>query len=201
MNILAFVDLHGNKKKFERLKEKAKDADIILCAGDLTNFEHDYDTLLAELEGLKKFTFIIHGNHESEESTYEKTKNLQYVKFIHRKVLRFKDHYFFGWGGGGFSEVDGELEKKAAAFERVLKGKRFVFMTHAPPYNTACDELGGRHVGCRTIRRFIEETQPVVNVTGHLHETEGSHARIGKCLCINAGPEGTIIKINNNGGT
>jgi Icc-related predicted phosphoesterase len=196
MNILAFVDLHGNKKKFDLVKEKAKTADLVLCAGDLTNFENSYDELLQELNNLKKFTFIIHGNHESEESTFEKVRHLEYVKFIHRKVLKFKDYYFFGWGGGGFSEVDSELEKKQAEFEKVLKGKKFIFLTHAPPYNTACDDLNNKHVGCRTIRRFIERNQPLVNVCGHLHETAHTQSRIGKCVCINPGGNGSIIKIS-----
>ncbi|MFH1073355.1 MAG: metallophosphoesterase family protein [Nanoarchaeota archaeon] len=195
MNLLCFVDLHGNLKKLAKLKEKAKDADIIVCAGDISQFENNLVQLLQEFEKLKKYTLIIHGNHESEQSLHEHCKKLQYVRFIHRKVFKFKNLLFFGWGGGGFSFNDKHLEEKNHEFEKILKGQDFIMVTHAPPHNTDLDVLSMSHAGNKTFREFMDRTRPRVLVCGHLHENEKQQQRIGRTLVINPGPEGMLVKI------
>ena len=39
MNLLFFSDMHGNLKVLDSLKNKAKEADGIVCSGDFTVFE------------------------------------------------------------------------------------------------------------------------------------------------------------------
>jgi hypothetical protein len=196
MNILVFADVHGDKKSMVKLKEKVKQADLVLCAGDLTNFENNFVELLKEVDSWGVPCFFVHGNHEGEGTSHELIKSLQQVKYAHRKVFRFKDLYIFGWGGGGFTERDSEFEKKQPEFEKILKAKRFIFLTHAPPYNTPCDIVNEKHVGSKTSRAFIEKTQPLLCVAGHIHESAREVGRIGKCMCVNPGSEGLILKIN-----
>ncbi|MFH1915664.1 MAG: metallophosphoesterase [Nanoarchaeota archaeon] len=196
MNVLAFVDTHADKKKFDAIKKKAKEADVILCAGDLSVFENNYEKLLKELDEIGVQTFIIHGNHETERETLLLTKNLSNVLFIHKKVIKYKDYYFFGWGGGGFNDIDSELEHKQKEFENAVKGKQYIFISHAPPYNTPLDHLNGRSVGNKTIRKFIEHTQPRVAISGHIHEVAKATGKIGKSFLANPGPDGMLIKIN-----
>ena len=43
MNLLFFSDMHGNLKVLDSLKNKAKEADGIVCSGDFTVFEEDIE--------------------------------------------------------------------------------------------------------------------------------------------------------------
>jgi len=50
MKILAFTDLHGRINLLDTLKKKARKCDIVICAGDLTNFEQGLRNTLAILQ-------------------------------------------------------------------------------------------------------------------------------------------------------
>ena len=81
---------------------------------------------------------------------------------------------------------------------------RSVFNFHAPPFDTYLDvapELdkdlrpvskAGQpsmiNAGSTSVRRAIEEYQPVLGLHGHIHESKGVE-RIGKSLCINPGSD------------
>lgn len=63
-----------------------------------------------------------------------------------------------------------------------------ILVSHQPPYNTKADALpNGMHVGSKSVRNFIEQYQPLVCFTGHIHEGIGIDA-IGDCKIINPGP-------------
>ena len=63
---------------------------------------------------------------------------------------------------------------------------------HSPPFETKLDQIVGRRfTGSRSIRRFIENTEPLLTLHGHIHEApeiSGSYLdRIGKTLYVNPG--------------
>ena len=60
MKILAFVDTHGSMKSLKKVMKKAKKADIVVCAGDLSIFEEGLDIIIMELNSLKKPVLLIH---------------------------------------------------------------------------------------------------------------------------------------------
>lgn len=73
------------------------------------------------------------------------------------------------------------LEDEAKRFEALI------FVSHTPPYNTACDRIGsGVHVGGKAIRGFIERVQPEVCLTGHIHEARSMDS-IGRTVIVNPG--------------
>jgi Icc-related predicted phosphoesterase len=73
-------------------------------------------------------------------------------------------------------------------FERAGKPEKFILVTHQPPYQTTTDKaMKLVHTGSRAIREFIERTQPVLCLCGHIHESAGTD-RIGNTLIINPGP-------------
>lgn len=70
-----------------------------------------------------------------------------------------------------------------------------VFVLHSPPHGTACDMIGTRtHVGSRAIRAFIEQHQPRLTLSGHIHESarvSGSwRDTVGATVCVNPGQFG-----------
>ena len=195
MKILAFVDLHGSIKSLKKIKQKAKQADILVCAGDLSIFGTEQDLIMAELDNIGKKILILHGNHESEEETKALCTLFENLEFIHKKTYEFQGVVFIGWGGGGFSLIDKRFEKFTDKIKKKIKGKKTVLITHAPPYNTKTDYIYKQHSGNKSIRKFIEITQPKIAICGHLHETAGKKDKIKNSLVINPGPEGIIIKI------
>ena len=62
MKILVFTDSHGNKSSIKRIIEKSKEVDIVVCAGDLSNFSIDLDVVLNQLKAIKKPLLIIIAN-------------------------------------------------------------------------------------------------------------------------------------------
>lgn len=67
-----------------------------------------------------------------------------------------------------------------------------VFVLHSPPHGTNCDVMhGGVHVGSRAIRAFVEQHQPRLTLSGHIHEsvraTGAWRDRIGATICVNPG--------------
>jgi Icc-related predicted phosphoesterase len=62
-----------------------------------------------------------------------------------------------------------------------------LLVSHNPPKNTRCDEIGaGMHVGSEAVRAFIEKRQPPVCLCGHIHEARAADA-IGATRVINPG--------------
>ncbi len=77
------------------------------------------------------------------------------------------------------------------------EANRTVAVMHCPPYNTRCDVLfNGEHIGSRAIRRWIERTQPLLTLHGHIHESpkmSGSFVdRLGRTVVVNPGATGRV---------
>ena len=111
-----------------------------------------------------------------------------------------------------YSTIDDDL-KKLFPKESI---RRTICLFHAPPYQTSLDRAGldGRkiegvqldvHVGSVAIKNWIEDSQPLLSLHGHIHEsarlTGKWKDKVGKTHCFGAahdGPELAIIKFNPN---
>jgi Icc-related predicted phosphoesterase len=84
---------------------------------------------------------------------------------------------------------------------------RTVAVLHAPPFDTRCDVLyDGRHIGSKSVRRWIEKHQPRLTLHGHIHESPKLSGtffdRIGATIIINPGcdhakPHWVFINLDN----
>jgi len=193
--LLAFVDTHGDTDVLKRLKKKAAKADLVLCAGDMTIFEHKMKSILREINGFNKPVLVIHGNHESEENLKEDCKKHNNLIFLHKKFFEKENIIFVGYGGGGFSLRDEKFEKFAEKIKKRREGKQLVLLLHGPPYGNKTDLIMGEHAGNKSFRDFIRQEKPLIVVCGHLHENENVQDKIGKTLIINPGPEGKLIEV------
>jgi hypothetical protein len=79
-----------------------------------------------------------------------------------------------------------------------------IFVFHAPPFDSSLDNaieldkdlkpvmIGGqvviKPVGSKSVRKIIEEYQPLISLHGHIHESPGV-IKIGNTMCMNAGSE------------
>lgn len=89
------------------------------------------------------------------------------------------------------------------AHARARDFDELVAVIHTPPLETRADRLtSGGHVGSAAVRTFLEETQPALCVSGHIHESVGED-RIGRTKVINPGmlAQGGYVLIEpDNGG-
>lgn len=97
------------------------------------------------------------------------------------------------------SEIAARLQALQA---QVDSSKPLVVATHVPPYGTGIDVApklradlsvviqGGEPVmvpvGSTAVREFVERTQPMLSLHGHIHESRGA-TRLGRTLTINPG--------------
>jgi Icc-related predicted phosphoesterase len=205
MKILFFIDTHGSPSVMRKLKEKAKNADLLVCGGDFTIFENEMTLILQEFNKWNRPIILIHGNHETSSSTKAECEGLKNLHFIHKTYFIIEDLIFYGYGGGGFSTIDSKFTTEAESFMQELKKieesnhkkYRFVLVTHAPPYGTYIDDKNEYegHVGNKSIKEFIIKYHPILAMSGHIHETSGMEDTINNIKLINPGPEGMLIDL------
>jgi len=203
MKILAFTDSHGSLKAIKEIKKKVKKnkVDLIICAGDMTIFGNQIETIIKEISKIKLPTLILHGNHEGIEELRNECKKYKNITFFHKKNIKLKDKEgtinFLGWGGGGFSEYDKSFDKFIKKIKKdIKKNERIVLVTHAPPHCTALDEMLDGCCGNKSIKNFILKEKPILAIAGHIHENNNKKEVINKkTLVINPGPFGTVLKV------
>jgi len=196
MNILAFVDTHNMKKELNIVLNKAKKADILVCAGDISWFGQDLNKILKKFAKLGKIMLIIHGNHEDPDELRKLCMKYNNIRFVHKKTFRMKGKMFVAYGGGGFSREDKRFEMFIKEVKkRVKKGEEIVLITHGPPYKTKIDELYGDYVGNESYNKAIKSLKPLLYICGHIHENSKAKQVIGNTLVIHPGEDGEILKI------
>ena len=195
MKLLAFTDTHSQMKLLDKALSKAKkhSPDIIVCAGDIADYERDLEIMIRKLKQTKILTFIIQGNHESIEKMQKLcTGN---VIFLHKRTYTIGSYTFFGYGGGGFNQEDKKLESLIPKVKQASK-ENLIFITHMPPHNTKLDYLpiSKGHAGSLSAARLIKALKPMLVITGHLHENFYKKDSLGSSYLINPGPEGAILE-------
>ena len=200
MKILAFTDTHGSLLALKRIEQKTKtqNPDLLVCAGDISIFEHGIVGIMRRLNRLNKKIVIIHGNHEDNITFIRLSKIFKNMIFIYKKYFIYDDLLFLGYGGGGFSITDKEFDKTTIKFKKIIKNnkdKKIILVTHAPPYKTRLDKLVQGHSGNKSIRHFVERNKIDLLICGHLHENFGKEDKIKKTKVINPGPFGKIVEI------
>lgn len=195
MKILAFGDTHGDIVYIEGIIKKIKKdkPEIVICSGDLTNFGNNIMGCINKFPDDVLF-LIVPGNHESSELL--DSINKKNIINLHKRSFEVQNFIFFGYGEGGFSYLDNEFESVSKKFKKHTNGKKVVLVTHAPPFDTGLDylpRLGNR--GNKSIRKFIDEINPVLCISGHLHENAGKLFKLENSVLINPGPLGKLIEV------
>ena len=182
MKILAFTDIHSEKKYVDEVKKKSKkhNPDLLICSGDLTYFGLKLNFILKSLNSIGKPILLIHGNHEDLEELNILCPKYKNLIFLHKKSYNIGEYRFMGYGGLGFSRTTKDLEKF------FLKKKFGTNLDNIP-------SLG--HVGNKSITKSIKMIKPILLVSGHIHETFNKTDKVGKSILINPGQNGKIISI------
>lgn len=188
MRVLAITDVHAEEFVVARLNEflRRERFDLLIVAGDVTNrgpvsFAEDF------LDSLHIKTLAVHGNMDpSGVAEILEKRGMS----LHGRSVEVNGFKFAGFGGSNPTPFQTPSEYGEDAIERGLAGivdERTVLVTHAPPYGCLDTIPNGAHVGSRSVRKVIEETQPVLCICGHVHETEGE-ASIGRTKIVKVAP-------------
>ena len=193
MKILIITDIHSAPDKiFSYLDENP--VDQIIITGDVTEFgPEDYF-----IETLNKFSeyaqvHALQGNCDPKNANELLDKSN--IINIHDNTSNIGDIQVVGFGGSNPTPFDTPNEfsdeilyNELSKYKDVLGSDSYtILVTHAPPLNTNADKIeSGAHVGSEGIRKIIEETQPTLNVCGHVHESIGQD-KIGDTVVVNPG--------------
>jgi hypothetical protein len=195
MELICISDLHGRSSEIKQMKEQIKNADLVILAGDITNFGHKEKAkaIVNEILQLNKDLLAVPGNCD----LHDVAGLLEELEVsIHGNGCTLKGIGFFGVGGSNSTPFntpqeysEGELERFLnEGYEKIKEQEMKVMISHPPPYNTKLDKTkAGLHVGSKKVREFIEKTRPNLVLCGHIHEAKG-HDKIANSIIINPGP-------------
>jgi hypothetical protein len=199
MKVLFFSDIHGDLNALKKIIKKSGKAELVICAGDLSNMGENLQSLIDELSGIEnKKVLIIPGNNETPEMILESIDDYKNIISINEEIYQDKNITFFGVGGGTISPFNTVYELSEDEFKRKLKNLKKIdcLISHCPPKNTLLDAVfGGLHVGSSEIFKWIMDNQPRICCCGHIHENAGKEEKLGSTLCFNPGPRGIILEL------
>ena len=192
MRIVAVTDVHGKLEKVRRLSDVLAevDFDLILLAGDLTHFSgaERARQILQPLLNMGVPLLAVHGNCDGRDVP-ELLNRLGIG--LHDRRVNVKSVGIVGIGGSNttpFNTIWELTEDEIASILERNYRTGDVILSHVPPKNTKADRVHfGRHVGSPALRKFIEEKNPPLVITGHIHEAR-SVDRIGDTVIVNPGP-------------
>jgi Icc-related predicted phosphoesterase len=198
MKIFVFSDLHGSSSILERLVAKAADADLLLMAGDLTDFggESEARALLELMGSLTKKLAIVGGNCDKRGARDLLNDQGLSVDGLARIVV---GALVLGAGGGtrhtGITPYERREEELAEALDKGMNaakpelgsGKPLIVVTHAPPRGSGADLRKSIHVGSTAFAEALERLRPALWVCGHIHESPCA-SYSGETLVLNPGP-------------
>ena len=193
MKILAISDIHSAPEKVYSYLD-GNVVDYIIVIGDVTEFGPE-DLFIDTLNKFSEYApvYAIFGNCDPEnaDSLIDKSEAIN----IHNRCIKLEDITLVGYGGSNVTPFDTPNEyseecvyENLSKFSDDLKDDNFtILITHAPAYGTGADVIpSGDHVGSKSIRKIIEQTQPTLNLSGHIHEAIAED-KIGETIVLNPG--------------
>ena len=191
MRVAAISDIHGNVKAVKRFAELlATEVDALLIAGDITHFSgaESARKILEPLLETGIRIVAVHGNCDGRDVP-ELLEELGLS--AHDRRVELDGVGIVGIGGSNVTPFHTVWELSEEEIREILERnyrEGDIILSHVPPYGTKADLThSGLHVGSRSLREFIEERQPPLVVTGHIHEAR-SVDRVGETLIVNPGP-------------
>jgi len=195
LKIIALTDLHNDLTSLAKIGNTLSQVDLVLLAGDLTNggSAQDASQVVQLVRKFNSSVLAIPGNWDRPEvDDYLSQEGIN----LHCKHILLDELTFIGMGLSlpGIVPTPNEIaesdfERFFAEFTANLKPNGLeILVCHEPPYGTRNDLTQGKiHVGSKSVRAFIEQRQPLICFTGHIHEGTGIDT-IGKTKIVNPGP-------------
>ena len=196
LRILAAGDFHGDSAISKKLAERAEkeNVDLVILTGDMTGLIQTKNIIKPFIDKGKTVLFVP-GNWESGADA-ENLAKMYGIRNIEDHYLKYKNVGIFGVGSADWSLYpDNErlFKKLKKENEKIKDLEKKILVSHLHAAGTK-SELSGFE-GNAALRAAIEQFQPDLFLSGHIHELEGVEEKIGKTRVINVGRRGKIIEI------
>jgi len=195
MKLIALPDLHQDTRYVPMLADQLAQVDLVLLVGDIANASGAKGAreMLQAIRRHNPHVLTIPGNWDDPDAcAYLTEEGIN----LHRRHIIVDHIAFAGVGGSLPSIVPTPNKLTEAEFAQALADaivnldphQPLVLLCHQPPAQTRNDRTWSQmHVGSRAVRSFIEQVQPMLCFTGHIHEGVGID-RIGQTQIVNPGP-------------
>jgi uncharacterized protein len=205
MRIYAAADIHGRKKKLEKIRyniEKNRCA-ILVLAGDICD-RKDMERIMDFINDMPVPVFAVRGNVDHA-SMVDMADSCSNINLLHRRSLDVNGVSFVGVSGTvsvPFRSRIGIRESETAEKVSLLVSRETILIAHPPPWGVLDKAFGIFHSGSLTIEAIVVEKQPRVLICGHIHEGRG-FAMLGQTVVVNSAlgkdGEGSIVDLNDGG--
>lgn len=208
MKILIASDLHYRLKQFDWLDNQAGQCDAMILAGDMLDIS-SYLDLSVQIVVIKKYLrsiggqiplMICSGNHDGNEKNIADEYIAPWLQEARDQQVHVDgDNVLFGetlitifpWWDGDVTKKEVSKQFEAAS---QIEFKKWIWIYHAPPDGSPTCWTGKRYIGDIELNKWVEQYQPDLVVTGHIHESpfkaNGSWIdQIGKTWVLNAGSQ------------
>ena len=197
MRLLAFSDLHRDRRQAARLVEMASRADVVVGVGDYASNRLGLVRTIDALRGVSKPTVLIPGNNETDAALWRACAGFAGATVLHGEATEIDGKCFFGLGGGVPPtplpwSFDLSEDEAAGVLARCPTGA--ILVVHSPPRGCV-DQVFGRHLGSRAVRAAIEEKGPRLVLCGHIHQAWRQEGVVGKSRVVNVGPKGMYFDV------
>ena len=194
--ILAAADFHGNSSITKKLAERAykENVDLVILAGDITG-PVDSDNLLKPFLDKGKRVVFVPGNWDSS-NVSDFLSKLYGVKNIGEHYVKYENVGIFGIGNPDWKlnlDEKKTFDKLKKDFEKIKDLEKKIMVSHLHPAGTKAEIFG--FPGSKALKKAIDEFQPDLFISSHIHEAEGLKEKIGKTTLVTVGKKGEIIEI------
>ncbi len=191
MRLISLPDLHLTGLRYlDLIKDELASVDLIVLPGDLTNTGKASDTakVVESIQAINPQVLAVVGNWDSNKTgDYLTSKGIN----LNTEVITINDLSFGGIGGCLPYGLGTRTEYSETEYETQLQSlpsNLTVFVSHQPPFNCVVDFNGrNKPTGSHAIRAYIERNQPLVCLTGHMHDAVGM-GYISDTTVMNPGP-------------
>jgi len=196
MRLVVLSDIHGSLSFLPGATQALVQADVVVIAGDITTFGdvQAARSLVQSVQAVNPTVVAVHGNCDPRDvEMFLARAQLS----LHGCCRLVHDYAFVGVGGSLPCPGSTPNEIDESGFESILAqamgentdlARPLILVSHQPAHGTKLDRISqGRFSGSQAIRRFIEQYQPVLAISGHIHEAMGMD-HIGACTLVNPGP-------------
>lgn len=189
MRIVAASDLHLDEQCRFALLRQAREADLVVIAGDLAQRREGLTQFLAPLESIAHKLVMVPGNNETD----VQLRNATSATVLHGETVEIEGVVIAGIGGaipplpplpwGSFDLTEKECDALLSDIQNAD-----LMISHSPP-NKICDWHRKRgNIGSEAILRNVERIKPKFLLCGHVHDCWGERGRIGQTFVANLGP-------------
>jgi len=197
VKLLLFSDIHNDWKTLERIL--SVEADYYIAAGDQVSWSRGLDRCGEILKTRGSKVWVLPGNHETESQIAEMCERCG-LNAMHGRHFAVGEWQIAGLGYSSPTPFDTPGEYSEAEIARRLEPfagiERLVLVCHAPPRDTALDQVKpGVHAGSTAVRDFLAKHQPAYFFCGHIHEAEGVEIHLGRTRGRNLGKKSYLLEL------